>query len=106
MKYMLKCPAFILSAKYGIVPFDKVISPYNVSIDDLTPKELQSWCKGVRQALQDLGVTKIIAAYPKRYGVFEEHLEGIKIARHVSQNMFDLFRLRKTLRGPTHMSVI
>lgn len=43
------CPdkVFILSAKYGLVPTNKVIAPYNMTLNAMSLKEIQEWSRGV-----------------------------------------------------------
>lgn len=38
---------FILSAKYGLVPTDKIIAPYNLTLNTMKTKEIQEWSRGV-----------------------------------------------------------
>lgn len=36
---------YILSAGYGVIPFDKIIVPYNVSFNDFSDKEIKDWSR-------------------------------------------------------------
>ncbi|MBN2286037.1 MAG: hypothetical protein JXI43_06290 [Tissierellales bacterium] len=38
---------FILSAKYGLVPADKMIAPYDLTLNNMKTKEIQEWSKDV-----------------------------------------------------------
>lgn len=38
---------FVLSAKYGLVPIDEVIEPYDESLEDKTPEERDFWARKV-----------------------------------------------------------
>jgi len=42
---------FILSAKYGLLPPDKVIEPYNITLKSLPKYQRQVWAKRVMQDL-------------------------------------------------------
>jgi len=42
---------FILSAKYGLLPPDKVIEPYNVTLKSMSKYQRQVWAKRVMQDL-------------------------------------------------------
>jgi len=46
---MSLCPdnIFILSAKYGLVPADEVIAPYDLTLNTMKTKEIQKWSEGV-----------------------------------------------------------
>ncbi len=44
---------YILSAKYGLVPADKVIKPYNLTLNTMKTKEIQEWSQGVLYDLKN-----------------------------------------------------
>ena len=46
------CPWFILSAKYGLLDPDKIIEPYNVSLNTMSAKERRAWAEKVRQQME------------------------------------------------------
>ena len=43
---------YILSAKYGLVPADKVIKPYNLTLNTMKTKEIQEWSRHVLYDLE------------------------------------------------------
>lgn len=49
------CPdrVFILSAKYGLVPEDAVISPYNLTLNAMCSKEIQEWSREASHAINE-----------------------------------------------------
>ena len=42
---------YILSAKYGLVPEDAVIAPYDETLDDMSPDRRRAWAEGVLSQL-------------------------------------------------------
>ncbi len=64
---------FILSAKYGPVPPDRVIAPYDETLNRMPAAQRRAWAKRVLRALQDevqAGDTVIILAGQR----YREHL--------------------------------
>jgi cytoplasmic iron level regulating protein YaaA (DUF328/UPF0246 family) len=43
---------FVLSAKYGVVPEDVIIKPYNLTLNAMNSKEIKEWSKRVLQDLK------------------------------------------------------
>jgi hypothetical protein len=43
---------FILSAKYYLLPLDKTISPYNLTLNKMSTKEIKVWAKKVIDELK------------------------------------------------------
>jgi hypothetical protein len=43
--------SYVLSAKYGLLPLDRVIDPYDQTLKDATPTERAAWARSVAQAL-------------------------------------------------------
>lgn len=43
---------FILSAKYGLLPPDQVIQPYNATLNDMTAEERRGWARKVADQLR------------------------------------------------------
>lgn len=43
---------FILSAKYHLVPLNRIISPYNLTFNEMSVKEIRVWAKKVIVALK------------------------------------------------------
>jgi cytoplasmic iron level regulating protein YaaA (DUF328/UPF0246 family) len=42
---------FILSAKYGLVPLNEVIKPYNMTLNNMKAAEIRQWAERVRGQL-------------------------------------------------------
>ena len=47
-------PSFILSAKYGLVRPDEIISPYDVTLNNMNNAERFAWAEGVSVQLRRL----------------------------------------------------
>ena len=45
---------FILSAKYGLVPADKIIAPYDLTLNTMKTKEIKAWSKNVLSDLKQM----------------------------------------------------
>ena len=61
---------FILSAKYGLLPLDKEIDPYNLTLNDMSSREREKWAATVLQQLKpvcDITNTKFIFLAGKNY---------------------------------------
>lgn len=61
---------YILSAKYGLVGLDKVIEPYNVTLNKMSSKEIKEWSERVLSQLRqkiDLDADQIIFLAGKNY---------------------------------------
>lgn len=43
---------FVLSAKYYLVPLDQTISPYNLTLNDMSTEEIKSWAIKVAARLK------------------------------------------------------
>ena len=46
-----KCPWFIISAKYGLLHPDKVISPYDKTLNKMLKKERKAWAEKVKEQM-------------------------------------------------------
>lgn len=46
---------YILSAKWGVLPFDKVIAPYDKTLKNMSLKEKRIWSKQVAEDLKSRG---------------------------------------------------
>jgi hypothetical protein len=44
---------FVLSTRHGLIPIDKVIEPYDESLEDKTPEERGLWARKVIRQLAD-----------------------------------------------------
>ena len=54
LQYALKLKPdqiFVLSAKYGLVPLDEVIEPYDLTLNAMSAKEIKDWSAAVLRAL-------------------------------------------------------
>jgi len=61
---------FILSAKYGLVPSDKIIEPYNKTLNEMSSKEVLEWSDKVLADLRkvaDLDNDEIIFLAGENY---------------------------------------
>lgn len=47
---------YILSAKHGLLPLDKIIDPYNETLNDKTDKEIKIWSRKVYDTLLQLNL--------------------------------------------------
>jgi predicted nucleic-acid-binding protein len=46
---------YIISAKYHLVPLNKTISPYNLTLKDMPSKDREAWAEVVLKQLQEKG---------------------------------------------------
>jgi cytoplasmic iron level regulating protein YaaA (DUF328/UPF0246 family) len=61
---------FILSAKYGLLPLDKEIDPYNLTLNDMSSQEREKWADTVLRQLKlvcDIANNKFIFLAGKKY---------------------------------------
>ncbi len=86
---------FILSAKYHLVPLDQVISPYDLTLNDMSTKGIKSWADKVAEQLKEeadldrdefvflagANYRKFLIARMKRYKV---PMEGLGIGKQLS----------------------
>ena len=63
-------PYFIVSAKYGLIPPNIVIAPYDLTITELEPLELSAWSLGVAQAV----VSQLSEPFDARRFAVELHM--------------------------------
>ena len=47
---------YILSAKYGLLELDQIISPYNFSLFDMSNDEIKKWSKEVKTKLPEADI--------------------------------------------------
>ena len=52
-KYLRPDKIFILSEKYGLVPADKIIEPYDLTLNNMKTKEIKEWSEDVLCDLRD-----------------------------------------------------
>jgi hypothetical protein len=85
---------FILSAKHGLLPLDKEIDPYNVTLINMRKEEKQRWAKMVVQQLRgecDISHDKFYVLAGKDYYEdlipylqnYEIKMEGLKIGERI-----------------------
>jgi hypothetical protein len=85
---------FILSAKYGLLPLDTMIEPYNETLNEMPKAEREKWATKVLDSLRrsvDLENDHIVVLAGKRYreGLisdirnFSIPMEGLSIGRQL-----------------------
>lgn len=85
---------FILSAKYHLLPLDKEIEPYNVTLNNMSVNEIKSWAEEVVRELgenADLENDNFIILAGENYAKFirdklkhvEEPLKGLSIGNRL-----------------------
>jgi hypothetical protein len=96
---------YILSAKYGLVELDQVISPYEQTLNTMRSKEVESWARGVAKQLEgkvDFRNDEITFLAGERYRKFllplftntSVPLQGLGIGKQLGW-------LKKKLHDPT-----
>lgn len=60
---------YILSAKYGLVRDTAILRPYQQTVTDFSPTELDAWCQLVTAQLSGLGAGKILALVSAAYEI-------------------------------------
>lgn len=74
---------FILSAKYGLVPLDEEIEPYDLTLNTMSAKEIKDWSAGVLRSLAsqaDLQQDKFIFLAGAKYRKYlVGHLAHVEI---------------------------
>jgi hypothetical protein len=86
LQYALKLhpdQIFILSAKYGLVPLDEEIEPYDLTLNTMSAKEIKDWSAGVLRDLAgrfDLQQDQFIFLAGLKYRKYIiEHLAHVEI---------------------------
>lgn len=85
---------YVLSAKYGLVEADRVIAPYDRSLNDMRVGEVREWAAGVVEELKrryDLRRDRFVVLAGKRYRRFilphldnyDVPLEGLGIGKQL-----------------------
>lgn len=74
---------FILSVKYGLLPLDKEIEPYNKTLKEMPEKEIKKWADGVIEQLEkqaDIQNDEIIFFAGQKYRKYlVPHVKNYKI---------------------------
>lgn len=89
------CEVYILSAKYGLLYENDIVEPYNETLPDKTPKEINEWRTQVLEALEDrfdFDETNFIILAGKNYYEplipyikhYELPLKGMRIGERIS----------------------
>jgi hypothetical protein len=92
-----KRPWFILSAKYGLVSPDRIVAPYDQTLNDMGVAERRDWVRRVQMAMdhQVVDVDRIVVFAGARYREFlmpylkrratavEIPLEGLRIGEQL-----------------------
>lgn len=68
---------YILSAKHGVLPPGKVIKPYDLTLNDMTPHELAAWSRMVGDHLLPGRRTVILAG--ERYRLWAKHRPDVDV---------------------------
>lgn len=85
---------FILSAKYHLLPLDKKIEPYDVTLNDMPVKDIKIWADKVVQELKentDLEIDYFVILAGEKYAKFirdklkhrDEPLKGLSMGNRL-----------------------
>lgn len=77
------CPWFILSAEHGLVAPDKLIAPYERTLNTMRVADRRAWAEGVaRQLAKEVpNLTQVVFLAGKRYREFlARHLANRRVA--------------------------
>jgi cob(I)alamin adenosyltransferase len=80
-KYHPDLPIFILSAKYGLIPEDQMVSSYNVTLKEMNKEQKEEFKKRIPE-VDDfifIGGNEYKAVLPK--APFKEYGEGLPIGK-------------------------
>lgn len=74
---------YILSAKYGVLPLEKVIEPYNRTLNKMNKQEKQDWKDMVIKQLTDIGINKDVEVAficgTNYYNLLEDYFTNYKV---------------------------
>ena len=74
---------YILSAKYGVLPLEKVIEPYNKTLNNMNIEEKQDWKNMVIKQLEDIGINKdtevVFICGTNYYTLLEDYFTNYKL---------------------------
>lgn len=102
---------YILSAKHYLLPLEKVIAPYNMTLNDFDADEKKAWAQTVLKLLQkrghDLQRDKFIFLAGKAYRKylepeirnFEVPMENLRIGQQMSWLDKQVKRIKEILRS-------
>lgn len=99
LQYAVKLAAdyiFILSAKYGLVALDQEIEPYDLTLNTMSPPEIEQWALGVlgqlaeKADLQNDEFVFLAGAKYRKYlvphlGHVQVPLEGLRIGQQLQR---------------------
>lgn len=103
---------YILSAKYGVLPLEKVIEPYNKTLNNMNRQEKQDWKNMVIKQLEEMNINKdtevVFICGTNYYTLLEDYFTNYKLPLPKQgigvQQHFMLEELRKY--NKTHSSKI
>lgn len=86
---------FVLSAKYGLVPANKIIAPYELTLNTMKSKEIKEWSRGVLDDLKqytDIDNDNFVFLAGEKYRKFllpsirnyEIPMQGLRIGEQLS----------------------
>jgi hypothetical protein len=75
---------YIISAKYHLVPLNKTIDPYNVTLKDMPSDEREKWSEVVKKQLEDKGYNlqkdKFVFLAGNAYRQYlEPHMKNVEV---------------------------
>lgn len=70
-------PIYILSAKYGLIPEDKIITPYDLTLNTMSKKELMAWALMVSDQIKNMiGGGALLVLAGSRYLSFTQLIDN------------------------------
>lgn len=74
---------YILSAKYGVLPLEKVIEPYNKTLNNMNIQEKQDWKNMVIKQLEEMNISKdtevVFICGTNYYTLLEDYFTNYKL---------------------------
>lgn len=74
---------YILSAKYGVLPLEKVIEPYNKTLNNMNIEEKQDWKNMVIKQLEEMNINKdtevVFICGTNYYTLLEDYFTNYKL---------------------------
>ena len=100
---------YILSAKYGVLPLDKVIEPYDKTLNKMSKKEKQDWRNMVIGQLNDMGInqdTPVIFICGKNYySLFEDYFNNYTIGLPQQRILIQQHFMNEQIRKKTNRTL-